>query len=184
MHAWILVGGGAALLALWWWLTYNRFVRLRNGLKEAWSGIDVQLKRRHDLVPNLIETVRGYRDHERGLFEELAARRTAATQAQGLDNVAGAENGLTRGLRQIFAIAEAYPELKADSNFRQLSDSLVEIEDQLQYARRYYNGTARDLNNLAESFPSLLVAKSAGIQPAAFFEIESALERTTPEVKL
>ena len=163
---------------------FNRLVTLRNRLREAWSGVDVQLKRRHDLVPNLVECVKGYRSHEQSLLESIARNRSAAQSVQGAANAGSVENELTRNLRSLFAVAEAYPELKADKNFRQLSASLVEIEDHLQYARRFYNGTVRDLNNLVQSFPSSLIAALFHFQSAEFFEVESATERLVPEVKL
>lgn len=173
------------LAVLGWgvWI-FNRLVRQRNRLKEAWSGIDVQLRRRHDLIPSLVATVSGYRAHERSVFEEVTARRIAAQAVHDPASASGAEQSVTAGLRQLFAVAENYPQLKADQNFRKLSDQLVEIEDQLQYARRYYNGAARDLNNLVESLPTNVVAKIAGFQPAAFFECESSIERAAPAVSL
>ena len=176
--------GVAATVAVWVGATFNRFIGFRNRLREAWSGIDVQLKRRHDLVPSLVECVRGYRDHERTLLENVTQARSRAVSAQGVAQAGEAETGLARQLRSLFAVAEAYPDLKADQNFRQLSANLVEIEDQLQYARRYYNGVARDFNILAESFPSRLVAALFGFKPAGFFEIESVTERQTPEVRM
>jgi len=139
----------------WWWLalpaagllaagaygvwTYNRLVTLRNQLREAWSGVDVQLKRRHDLIPNLVECVQGYRLHEQNVLTAVTQERTLAQSAQGMANTRTAENGLTQNLRSLFAIAEAYPDLKADKNFRQLSATLVTVENDIQYARRYYS---------------------------------------------
>jgi LemA protein len=163
---------------------FNRLITLRNRLREAWSGVDVQLKRRHDLVPNLVECVKAYRRHEQSLLESLARNRSAAQTTRGVASTGSLENELTKNLRSLFAVAEAYPELKADQNFRQLSTNLVEIEDTLQYARRFYNGTVRDLNNLGQSFPSLMVAALFRFRAAEFFEVESAMERRTPEVKL
>lgn len=164
--------------------TFNKLVSHRNQLREAWSGIDVQLKRRHDLVPNLVECVKGYRGHEQTVFENVAHARSLAQSAQGISSASAAENELTRGLRSVFALAEAYPDLKATQNFQQLSASLVEIEDNIQYARRYYNGSVRDFNNVAQTFPSLLVARAFNFMPADFFEIETVTERLTPQVKL
>ena len=165
-------------------VAFNRLVRQRNQLREAWSGMDVQLKRRHDLVPNLVQCVQGYRGHEQTVLGEIAAARTRAQSAQGVPNASAAENELTKNLRSLFILAEAYPDLKADASFRQLSASLVEIEDNIQYARRFYNGTVRDYNNLVQSFPSLMVARIFGFAPAEFFEIETATERAAPQVKL
>ena len=171
----------AAAYSIW---IYNRLVSLRNQLREAWSGVDVQLKRRHDLIPNLVECVKGYRTHEQTVLEAVTRERGAAQSAQGVPGTSAAENSLTQNLRSLFAVAEGYPDLKADKNFRQLSATLVTVENDLQYARRYYNGSARDLNNLVQTFPSLLVARGFKFAPAEFFEIETATERNAPEVKL
>jgi len=180
---WIFAGllAAAGLYAVW---TYNRLVGLQNQLREAWSGVDVQLKRRHDLIPNLVECVKGYRNHEQTLLENIARARNIAQSAQGVGDTSTAENGLTQNLRSLFAVAEAYPELKADQNFRQLSASLVETEDNIQFARRYYNGSVRDYNNLVQTFPSLVVARGFRFSAAEFFEIETATERAAPEVRL
>lgn len=180
---WIIAGVVAVAggYALW---TFNRLVGLRNQLREAWSGVDVQLKRRHDLIPNLVECVKGYRTHEQTVLESVARERSLAQSAEGVSGKTAAENSLTQNLRSLFAVAEAYPELKADKNFRQLSATLVEVENNIQFARRYYNGSVRDLNNLIQSFPSLLVARGFKFEPAEFFEIEIATERNAPEVKL
>ncbi len=178
-----LLGISFLLLVYGAWV-FNRLVTLRNRLREAWSDVDVQLKRRHDLVPNLVECVKGYRGHEQSLLESLARSRSAAQTTHGVASTGSVENELTKGLRSLFVLAEAYPELKADKNFRQLSASLVETEDTLQYARRFYNGTVRDLNNLVQSFPSMIVAGLCRFQPAEFFEVESATERQAPGVKL
>lgn len=164
-------------------LVYNQFVRLQNLVKESWSGIDVQLKRRYDLIPNLIRTVQGYAKHEKGLFESVTQARTRAIGAQGVKPQAEAENTLTGQLKNLFALAENYPTLKANENFKELQQELSKIEDEIQMSRRYYNGTVRDFNILAESFPSSLIAKWAGFQKKEFFEIELATQRETPEVK-
>ena len=174
----VLVSGGYAV-----WI-YNRLVALQNQLREAWSGVDVQLKRRHDLVPNLVECVKGYRTHEETVLTAVTRERGAAQAAQGIPGASAAENGLTQQLRSLFAVAEAYPDLKADKNFRQLSATLVEVENDIQFARRYYNGSVRDLNNLVQTFPSLFVARGFKFAPAEFFEVETATERSAPEVKL
>jgi LemA protein len=162
---------------------YNGLVRKRNLVREAWSGIDVQLKRRYDLIPNLIETVRGYGKHEKDLFEKLASARQAAISAQGVPEQGKAENVLTAGIRSLFAVAENYPELKASQNFLELQKTLSAVEDEIQMARRYYNGSVRDLNTSVQSFPAVLFAKALGFNAAEFFEIETATERRTPEVK-
>jgi LemA protein len=174
----LLVLAAFAAIAL-----FNGLVRKRNLVREAWSGIDVQLKRRYDLIPNLIETVRGYGKHEKELFEKLAAARQAAISAQGVPEQGKAENALTAGIRSLFAVAENYPELKASQNFLELQKTLAAVEDEIQMARRYYNGSVRDLNTSVQSFPAVLFAKALGFSEAAFFEIETATERRTPEVK-
>lgn len=172
------------LLALWGMVTYNRLIRWRNRTREAWSGIDVQLKRRYDLIPPLAEAVQQYSEHERELMPEIARRRAQAIGAVGPAEQADAENALSSGLRAVFAVAEAYPDLKASENFLDLQRNLTEVEDQIQLARRYYNGTVRHYNNLVLSFPSLLVARLCGFPPEEFFEIELATERRAPEVEM
>lgn len=149
---------------------YNRLVQAKNQQAEAWSGVDVQLKKRADLVPPLVECVSAYRLHEGATFRETVAGRNPTD--------------IAREIRGLVAVAESYPALKAAENFRQLMDQLVKIEDDLQYARRYYNGSVRDYRNLAESFPSTIIAGIFGFQPGAFFEVESVLERSTPEIGL
>ena len=165
-------------------LAYNRLVRRQNLVKEGSSGIDVQLKRRHDLVPSLIACVQGYASFERSILEDVIRLRTAADTATTMAEINLEENRLTAGLKSLFAVAEAYPDLKANANFAQLSTQLVEIEDALQYSRRYYNGAVRDLNIAVESFPSNLVAGWFGFPPADYFEVESIGERAVPRVSL
>ena len=175
----MLVLAAGLVWAVW---TYNRLVRLRNQVDEAWAGIDVQLLRRYDLVPNLVATVKGYREHESSALErvtELRANREMPTARR-----ADRESGLSRSIARLFALAEDYPDLKASESFQQLHTSLVEIEDHLQFARRYYNGSARDNNNLVEGFPSLIVARAFGFREAEFFEIELASKRETPRIDL
>lgn len=162
--------------------TYNRLVRNRNRVDEAWAGIDVQLQRRYDLVPNLVSTVKAYMRHESGVLERVT--RLRGEPDMDLPERAVQETGLSRSIGRLLALAEDYPELKASEGFGQLHESLVEIEEQLQYARRYYNGSVRDNNNLVESFPSMLVARSFGFASAAFFEIELASQRSAPEIAL
>jgi LemA protein len=172
-----------ALIGLAWVaLTYNRFVRAANQQREAWSGIDVQLRKRHDLVPSLVETVRGYRDHESDVFTAVTAARNHATAEPARTDAA--ENELSQGLTRLLAVAEAYPDLKASENFRTLSTQLTAIENDLQFARRYFNGSVRDFRNLAESFPANLLAAPFGFRPGEFFEVDSATERTAPAVRL
>lgn len=151
---------------------FNRLVRLNNLAREAWSGIDVQLRRRTDLVPNLVAAVKAYAAHERALFEDLAARRSVSVAADTVPAQAAAERALQGSLGRLLALAEAYPQLKADQNFRKLQDQLAEIEDQLQMARRYYNGTVRDLNVAVQSVPDVIVARLGGFAPKPFFEID------------
>lgn len=159
------------LIVVGWFLwAFNRLVRFRNQQAEAWSGVDVQLKKRSDLIPALVECVSTYRQHETETFQKAAAIRT--------------QSSIVQEMRELIALAERYPELKASENFQKLADQLVKIEDDLQYARRYFNGTVRDFRNFSESFPSNIVAKLFGFHPGDFFEVESVLERNNPEWKL
>jgi LemA protein len=153
---------------------YNRFVRLRNLATEAWSGIDIQLKRRHDLIPNLLETVRAYAGHERSLFENVSKIRVSAAGAGNIAEKAGAENALSGQLRKLLAVAEAYPQLKASENYLELQKSLSAVEDELQLARRYYNGTVRDWNTSLQAFPSNIIGQTLKYQPLVYFEIETS----------
>jgi LemA protein len=165
-------------------VTYNGLVRARQLVREAWSGIDVQLKRRADLIPNLIETVKGYATHERGTFEEVTELRARA-QSLPSDDVAGraqVEGMLSQALGRLLAVAEAYPDLKANQNFMQLQTTLETLEGEIQMSRRYYNGAARDLNIKVESFPSNLVAGAFGFEKAEYFEIENPEDRAVPKV--
>jgi LemA protein len=173
----------ALLILLGWsvW-TYNRLVKTRNQVNEAWAGIDVQLQRRYDLVPNLLATVKGYMKHESGVLERVT--RLRGNPEMELTERADEESGLSRSIGRLFAVAEDYPDLKASEGFAQLHASLVRIEEHLQFARRYYNGSVRDNNNLVEGFPSMLIAQAFGFKGAAFFEIELASQRAAPEIKL
>jgi len=175
----VLVG----LLVLWFVAIYNRFIRGKNLVQEGWSGIDVQLKRRHDLIPNLIESVKGYMQYEQKTLANIVELRTRSISAGSVKEKAEVEGELTRALKSIFALAEAYPDLKANQSFLDLQSNLAGIEDQIQLARRYYNGAVRDFNILVESFPSVLVARMFNFQLAEFFEIETAAEREVPSVK-
>jgi len=170
------------VLAGWAVWTYNRLIRLRNQVDEAWAGIDVQLQRRYDLVPGLVATVKGYMKHESGVLQRVTQLRSHP-ELRG-EQRAGEESGLSRSIGRLFALAEDYPDLKASEGFRQLHASLVEIEEQLQYARRYYNGSVRDNNNLVEGFPSLIVARLFGFRLTEFFEIELASQRLPPQLTL
>ena len=170
------------LLAIYAVVTYNGLIRLRNQTEEAFSDIDVQLKRRHDLIPNLVETVKGYAAHERQVFENVTAARSAATAAQGPEAQAQAENQLTGALRQLFAVAEAYPDLKANQNFLELQNELTDTEDKIQASRRFYNMTVRDLNKKIEQFPSSVIARFANANQREFFELDDPAERAVPTV--
>ncbi|HLH09074.1 MAG TPA: LemA family protein [Terriglobales bacterium] len=162
---------------------YNSLVQLRVRADSAWSDIDVQLKRRHDLIPNLVETVKGYAAHEKGTFENIAKWRSAAMTAQAPVDRAQAENQLTGALRQLFAVAENYPQLQASEQFTSLQNSLKEVEDALQNARRYYNAVVRDYNTRIQSFPANMLAGSLGFQPRQFFELSAPEERENVQVK-
>ncbi|MDD4658423.1 MAG: LemA family protein [Eubacteriales bacterium] len=177
-----IIGSVILILVLYFIIAYNRLVKTSNMLKEAWSGIDVQLKRRSDLIPSLVETVRGYSSHEQSVLTEIAEKRAAAMHAQGAREKGAAENALTGGIKNLFALAEAYPDLKASKNFLTLQEELVQVEDQIQLARRYYNGAVRMLNNRVESFPSNIIAKITGFSRAEFFTLELATERQAPEI--
>ena len=157
-------------------------VRARTMLQEGWSGIDVQLRRRTDLVPNLIETVKGYAAHEHGIFEDLADKRAQSLLANSVTGQMAAEQAMQGALGRLFAVAEAYPALKADTNFRQLQTELEQIEDQVQLARRYYNGVAREMNTRVQSFPGNLVAAAFSFTPASYFELGDEAARTAPKV--
>ena len=161
-------------------VSFNRLVRYNNLVDEAFSGIDVQLKRRHELIPNLVECVKGYADFERSLIEDVVAARSSTATTNDMAGLNAKENGLTANLVKFLALAEAYPELKADTNFTQLSAQLVEVEDAIQYSRRYFNGAVRNLNISIESFPSNLVANLFDFTTKEFFAVESVTERATP----
>lgn len=172
-----------AVLVLWVISAYNRLVQLRVRMKNAWADIDVQLKRRYDLIPNLVETVKGYASHERETFEAVVEARNQAmsVSAEGPKSRAEAEGMLTKALKSLFALAEAYPQLRAVESFTGLQDSLNEIEEAVQNARRYYNAVVRDLNTKVLQFPTNLVAGMFNFTEGEFYEA-TALERTAPEV--
>jgi len=152
---------------------YNKLIRLRNTVEASWSDIDVLLKKRYDLVPNLVETVKGYASHERNVFEKVTSARSMAMHASTPARKAEAENMFGETLKSLFAVAEAYPELKANANFMQLQSQLKELEDNIEYARRYYNAVVRDFNIVIESFPSNMIAGSFGFKQGEFFELEA-----------
>ncbi len=173
------------LIILWVIFNYNRLITLRNRTKEAWADIDVQLKRRYDLIPNLVETVKGYATHERTVFENVTKARTAAMTAEqsgGPKEVGKAENFLTGALKSLFAVAENYPDLKASTNFLELQRELRDSEDKIQAARRFYNTNVRDLNIKIESFPENIVADVFRFAKMDFFEIEEAAAREPVKV--
>lgn len=164
----------AVAIVLWIIGSYNLLIRATNRAKEAWADIDVQLKRRYDLIPNLVETVKAYATHEREAFENVTRARAAAMGAQSVEEHAKAENMLTGALKSIFAIAEAYPDLKASANFSKLQDELSDTENKIQAARRFYNGNVRDLNTKLESFPTNTIAVWFKFTPRDFFELDES----------
>ncbi len=180
-NAWALV---LAVVA-WAVMAYNQFVQLANRVKEAWSDIEVQMKRRYDLIPNLLETVKGYAAHEKGVFESVTQARAQAIGAQTMQEHAKAENMLTGALKSLFAVAEAYPQLRANENFLELQRELTDTEDKIQAARRFYNGNVRDMNTMIESFPSNIIARMFSFMAKEFFELEEgeAAARQPVQVK-
>ena len=185
MLLWIILAVVAAVV-VYAIVVFNGLVRTRQMANEAWSGIDVQLKRRSDLVPNLVDAVKGYAAHERGVLQEVTELRGAA-RALPADDVAHraqAEGALSAALGKLFALAENYPDLKASANFLELQQQLSDLENELQMARRYYNGTVRNLNVLVQSFPSNLIAALCGFAQRDYFEVADAAERAAPQVAL
>ena len=168
---WVVLGI-VALVLLYGILVYNRLVRLRVRVENAWSQIDVQLRRRYDLIPNLVESVKGYAEHERELFEDVAKARSQAQSAAGVQAQAEAENQVTRTLNRLLAVAENYPDLKASQNFLALQEELTGTESRIAYARQFYNDQVAKLNTLVQSFPSRIVAGMGHFEPREFFEIE------------
>ena len=171
LAVWILVAAVVVLL-LWAVFTYNRLVTLRNRVENGWSQIDVQLRRRYDLIPNLIETVKGYAAHERGVFEHVTEARTRAMGATGVEDQANAENAVTAGLGRLIAVAEAYPDLKANQNFLALQEELIGTESKIAYARQFYNDQVALLNTLIQKFPANVIAGLGHFEPKPFFEID------------
>lgn len=167
--------------AIW---IYNRLVRDRNQVSAAWSDIDVQLKRRHELVPRLVTCVKAYADYEKATLLAVTELRKQSMETSRLPQKAAIEDAMAAGLHRLIVVAEDYPDLKADDNFRQLQSELTDTEDQIQYARRFYNGAVRQFNTRIQSFPQLLLARPLGFIAAEFFEIEEAVERHTPTVEL
>lgn len=178
---WIILGA-VVLLLLYVMGVYNKLVRLRALVKEAFSGITVQLRRRADLIPNLVQTVEGYATHEREVFEQVTAARAATTNAGSVEATAQADAQMTGLLGRLFAVAEAYPDLKANTNFLQLQDQLASIESELQSARRYYNATVRDLNSTIQSFPPVVIARPLGFTEEPFYQDEDPAIQSAPKV--
>ena len=182
---WVIVAI-AVVAGLWAVMAYNGLVSLRQRCRQAFSDIDVQLKQRHDLVPNLVETVKGYAAHEKGTLEAVIKARNAAVSAQGPAAQAAAEGMLQGALRQIFALAEAYPDLKANQSFQQLQTELSDLENKIAAARRFFNNAAAEYNATRESFPAVLFAQSMGFGPQEFFNLDEAERKavqTAPQVK-
>lgn len=176
-----IIGLIVVVLVLWVIGAYNTLVKNRVRSEEAWSDIDVQLKRRHDLIPNLVETVKAYAKHEKQLFESVAEARSVALKAKGMEAKGEAENALSDTLKSLFAVAEAYPELKASDNFKELQGELSDTENKIEAARRFYNTNVRDLNIALDSFPTNLIGKTFGFAKKELFEAEEG-ERTAPKV--
>lgn len=182
----LIVLGVAVLIPLIWWIvTYNRFVRLKHTITESWADIDVELKRRYDLIPNLIETVKGFAKHESETMERVIALRNQAMDNQGTAASQGRdENALQMGMKTLFAVAEGYPDLKADANFRVLQEELANTEDRIAASRRFFNGNVREMRDLREAFPTSVVGSTMGIELPTFFEIEEQNERSVPRVEI
>ena len=180
----IVIVAVIAILAIWAVSQYNGLVRLRNLVQESWKQIDVELQRRHDLIPNLVETVKGYAKHESGTFEAVTAARTAASApGSTVAQQAAQENVLTQALGRLFAVAEAYPDLKANIGFQQLQQELTNTEDRIAAGRRFYNANVRELNTKIEIFPTNVIAGMFGFAKAEYFEVDDQAVRATPEVK-
>jgi len=186
VSTWISIAVAIVAVILFWGVvTYNRLVAMRQQCSQAFADIDVQLKQRHDLIPNLVETVKGYAAHERGTLEEVVKARNAAVAAQGTPQQAAAENQLTGALRQLFALSEAYPDLKANANFQQLQAELTDIENKLAAARRFFNNAVSEYNARIQQFPAALFAASFGFTPRTFFDLgeERKTVEQAPQVK-
>jgi LemA protein len=179
-----IIVGAFVLLAIWAVFIYNHLVRLGNEAKRGWSNIDVQLKRRTDLIPNLVEAVKGYAAHERAVFDEVTAARTAMQQATGPAQAGEANKQATAAIGRLFAVSEAYPQLRASENFQKLQDELTDTEDKIAAARRYYNQTVYQYNSRLQSFPDLIIAKLGGFNEREFFELEQPADAQPPSVEL
>jgi LemA protein len=170
------------VVALYVIVAYNGMIKMKNQAKEAWSDIDVQLKRRYNLIPNIVETVKGYAAHEEGVFTKVTEARAAALNATNMKDHGAAENMLSGALKSLFALAENYPELKANENFMQLQNELVDTEDKIQSARRFYNSIARDFNTKLQQFPGSIVAQTFGFKEVEFFELDDEKEKENVQV--
>ena len=180
--AWVLIGIGG-LIVLWAIVTYNRMIVLRNRIDNAWSQVDVQLRRRYDLIPNLVEVVKGYAAHERQTFEEVTKARQAGIDARTVQDQAAAENMISQALRRLFAVAEAYPQLRATENFAQLQEELAGTESKIAYSRQFYNDSVLGYHNLIQAFPARIVASMGGFRPRDYFEITEAEARGPVQVQ-
>lgn len=181
---WVILG--IVIIVLWVIFAYNGLITLRNRVKEAWSDISVQLKRRYDLIPNLIETVKGYSKFEKSVLTDVTKARTEAISAQGMNEKAKAENQLTQALKSVFAVAESYPDLKASQNYLQLQDELTDTENKIEAARRFYNGQVRDFNTKLQVFPTNIFGKQLGFTAEQFFGLdagEAAAAQKAPKVE-
>ena len=178
----IILGAPILLILLWGIGTYNGLIGLRNGLENAWAQIDVQLKRRHDLIPNLIETVKGYAKHERETLEKVVQARNTAINAKTVSERADAENALSNTLKSLFAVAEAYPDLKANQNFLQLQEELTSTENKISFARQFYNDSTMTYNTRTQMFPANILANMFGFTRRDFFEVKGEAEREAPKV--
>lgn len=186
MEPWLIVAIAVVLVpAIWWIAVYNRFVRLKHTVKESWADIDVELKRRYELIPNLVATVKGYAKHEAELLERVVSLRNKAMANHGsAASQATDENALLRGVKSVFVVAEGYPQLKSDATFRALQEELAVTEDRIAAARRFFNGNVRELRNLREGFPTSVVGSAMGIEMPTFFELDDDNERIVPRVNL
>jgi LemA protein len=179
---WLVILGAIVLLVLIVVGMYNKLVRLRNRCENAWAQVDVQLRKRYDLIPNLVESVKGYAAHERGVFEEVTEARTRAQQAQGVQEQAQAENALTAAIGRLFAVAEAYPELRATENFQQLQAQLTEVEGDIAVSRQVYNDTVLTYDTALETVPTSIIAGIFNFREREYFEVEEAAIREAPQV--
>jgi LemA protein len=182
IEIWVILGI-VAIIVLWWIATFNRMIVLRNRIDNAWSQVDVQLRRRYDLIPNLVETVKGYAAHERQTFEEVTKARQAGIDARTVQDQAQAENMISQALRRLFAVAENYPQLRASENFMQLQEELTGTESKIAYARQFYNDGVLGYHNLIQSFPARIVASMGNFQKRDYFEIEEEAARGPVQVQ-